>query len=240
MIDISLEKLLESGAHFGHQTKRWNPKMSDYVYGVRDGVYIFDLIKTKALMEQALNVLSEASKSKKTILILGTKKQAKDKVKEIAKETGIFFIDQRWLGGTFTNFNQVKASVDTLNKLKKDLSEGVYASYTKKERLLLDRKAEKLEKMVGGLNGMTSKPDLMIIVDTKRESSAVNEARKLGVETIGIVDTNSDPNLVNWPVPMNDDSPQALELVLNYIKEAILEGKQSKETKVKKAKTAKK
>lgn len=225
MIDISLEKLLESGAHFGHQTKRWNPKMTDYVYGVRDGVYIFDLIKTKAALEQALAVITKTVADKKDILILGTKKQAKDKVKEMSKEAGVYFIDQRWLGGTFTNFNQVKHSADTLNKLRKDITAGKYATYTKKERLLLDRKVEKLERMVGGINGMNKLPELMIIVDTKRERSAILEAKKVGVTTVGIVDTNADPNMVDWPIPMNDDSPQALELVLNYIKEAIEEGK---------------
>lgn len=238
MADISLEKLLETGAHFGHQTKRWNPKMSNFVYGVRDGIYIFDLIKTKEYLEQALEILKKYSKEGKNILILGTKKQAKEKVRKIAEETGIFFIDERWLGGTFTNFNQVKASVDNLDTLKKDRAEGKFGIYTKKERLLIDRKIEKLEKNVGGIRGMNKIPDLMIIVDTKREKSAVMEASKFGVEIMGFVDTNADPSAVTWPIPMNDDSPQALELVLDYIKEAILAGK-GQEVKDKSKKTKK-
>jgi len=234
MVDISLEKLLETGAHFGHQTKRWNPKMSDFVYGVRDGVYIFDLIKTKECMEQALEVIKKASAEGKKILILGTKKQAKEKVHQIGEETGIYFIDERWLGGTFTNFKQVKSSVDTLDTLKKDLEDGKFSDRTKKERLLIERRITKLEKMVGGIRGMEKAPELMIIVDTKRERSAVLEAKKTGVEIVGMVDTNADPTNIDWPIPMNDDSPQALELVLDYVKEAILEGKVVKKKKVKK------
>lgn len=240
-MDISLEKLLETGAHFGHQTKRWNPKMEDFVYGVRDGVYIFDLIKTKEHLEQALDVIKKASQDKKNILILGTKKQAKKKVREIAEETGILFIDERWLGGTFTNFDQIRSSVRQLGELEKDLAEGKYADHTKKERLLIERKIVKLNKMVGGIREMKKLPDLFIIVDTKRESSAVREADMAGVETVGFVDTNADPTLISWPIPMNDDSPQALELVLDYIKESILEGRKATKTKPKtKAKKKKK
>lgn len=239
MPDISLEKLLETGAHFGHQTKRWNPKMEDFVYGVRDGVYIFDLIKTKEHLQQALDVITKASKEKKSILILGTKKQAKNKVREIAQETGIFFIDERWLGGTFTNFEQIKSSVKQLEKLEKGIEEGAYANHTKKERLLITRKIEKLNKMVGGIRGMKKLPDLFIIVDTKREKAAVREANLAKIELIGFVDTNADPTQVNWPIPVNDDSPQALDLVLDYIKDAILEGKSGKKTEKKAVETKK-
>src|SRR3989344_4996216 len=203
MQEISLEKLLETGAYFGHQTRRCNPKMEDYVYDVRDGVHIFDLIKTKQAIAQALEVLKKASTEGKTILFVGPKKQSKDKLTEVAKATGYPYVNQRWLGGTLTNFGQIRSSVEQLGKLKNDLESGAFADYTKKERLLIERRVQKLEKFVGGLVTLKSMPDLMVVVDTHRERGAIIEATRLRIPVVGIVDTNSDPGEVEYPIPMN-------------------------------------
>lgn len=236
MVNISLEDLLESGAHFGHQVKRWNPKVKEFVYGEQDGVHVFDLVKTKEALEIALAEITKVVKAGGSILLLATKKQAKDKALEILQETGISVVTERWLGGTITNFNQLKKSIDMLADMKVKFSTGYYAKYTKKERLLLEREKERLERFFGGITNLKSTPDLLIVVDIKKEITAIKEANRKNVSIIGIVDTNSDPNLVDFPIPMNDDATKALHLVLDYIKKAILEG-QSKEKEV--AKTPK-
>lgn len=243
-VTVNLEKLLETGAHFGHQTKRWNPKMAPFIYGVKDGVSVFDLIKTKDHLEQALDVLGKAKSEKKLVLFVGTKRQAKDKLKEVAIAVNAPFVDERWLGGTLTNFEQVKASVKKLNDMKASRAAGEYKEYTKKERLLIDREIEKLEKTVGGLELLDRVPDIMFIVDTHKEHSAVREARRKGVEIIGLVDTNADPTNIDWPIPMNDDASAALEYVLELVKESM-SGKSAKaevkkEKKVSKKKTVEK
>lgn len=224
MINISLEDLLESGAHFGHQVKRWNPKVKEFVYGEQDGVHIFDLVKTKEALELALAEITKVVKSGGQVLLLATKKQAKAKALEILQETGISVVTERWLGGTITNFGQLKRSIDALADMKVKFSSGYYAKYTKKERLLLEREKERLERFFGGITNLTRTPDLLIVVDIKKEITAIKEANRKNVPIIGLVDTNSDPNLVDFPVPMNDDATKALELVLGYIKEAVLEG----------------
>ena len=224
-VKVSLEELLESGAHFGHQVRRWNPKVKEFVFGEQEGVHVFDLVKTKESLEAALDVITKASKEGKTILLLATKKQAKDKALEVAKETGISLVSERWLGGTITNFNQIKKSLDKLADMKVKFSTGYYAKYTKKERLLIEREITRLERFFGGITNLRDKPDIMIVVDIRKEITAIREANRKGITTIGIVDTNSDPNMVDYPIPMNDDATKALALVLEYIKEAILEGK---------------
>ncbi len=244
MVNISLEDLLEAGAHFGHQVKRWNPKVKEFVYGEADGVHIFDLVKTKEALEIALTEITKTVKEGKSILLLATKKQAKSKALEIQKETGISVVTERWLGGTITNFGQLKKSIDTLDDMKVKLSTGYYAKYTKKERLLLEREKERLERFFGGISTLKTTPDLLIVVDIKKEITAIKEANRKNVSIIGLVDTNSDPNLVDFPIPMNDDATKALELVLGYIKEAILEGQgktgSNEKVVVSKAKTVKK
>lgn len=227
-IKISLKELLAAGAHFGHQARRWNPKMAPYLYGVQDGVHVFDLVKTKEALEEALDVLKKATKEGKSILIVGTKKQAKEKVAEIAQAAGCFFVTERWLGGTLTNFDQMKKSIQKLSDMKRKKEAGEYKSFTKKERILLEREIARLERFFGGLSGIDELPDVMVIVDTKRGAGIVKEARAKGVEIIGIVDSNSDPTLVDYPIPMNDDATRALDYVLSLIKDAILEGKASK------------
>jgi len=222
---VSLEELVKSGAHFGHQSRRWNPKMAEYLYGEKDGIHIFDLTKTKEKLDEALDFLKQASKEGKTILFLGTKKQAKDKLTEVAKEAKVFYINERWLGGTLSNFEQIKKSVRKLSDLKSGMAKGEFNQNTKKERLLIEREIERLEKLVGGLTGIDKKPDVMVIVDTKKEFSAVREAKRLGVTMVGFVDSNADPTDIDYVVPMNDDASRALEYVLDLMGSAILEGK---------------
>ena len=222
---VSLEKLIEAGAHFGHQVKRWNPRMKPYLYGAQGNVHIFDLVKTKECLDEALNVIKEAAKAGKSILIVGTKKQVKEKVSQIALETGTFYVNERWLGGTLTNFDQIKVSIQKLLDMRQKVDTGEYNKFTKKERLLIEREIARLERFFGGIKNLSSIPDLLIIIDTKKEKGAVREANFRGVETIGIVDSNSDPDLVDWPIPMNDDAIKALYYVLDLIKDAILKGK---------------
>jgi len=227
-IKISLEELLEAGARFGHQAKRWNPKMASYLYGIQEGVHVFDLTKTKVAMEEALDVLKNAAKEGKNILILGTKKQCKEKIIEIGKETGMPYVSERWLGGTLTNFDQMKRSISKLSEMKTKMAAGEYKKYTKKERLLLEREITRLERFFGGISTLEKLPDMLFVVDTHKETQAVKEALKMKIETIGIVDSNSDPTVVDYPIPMNDDAAKALEYVLDLVKKAILEGQSKK------------
>jgi len=224
-INISLEELLEAGAHFGHHSRRWNPKMEPYLHGVKDGVHIFDLVKTREALLAALEVLRKASSEGKVILFVGAKKQAKEKVREVAKNVGQPYVVERWLGGTLTNFDQILKSIKNMADMKKKLEEGYYKDYTKKEKLLIKRQIEKDEKVFGGISEIKKVPDVMVVIDTHREAGAVKEASKLGIETIGVVDSNSDPYVVDWPIPMNDDGTRALELILDLLEKAILAGK---------------
>jgi len=236
---ISLEKLIESGAHFGHQVRRWNPKMEEYIYGEDSGVHMFDLIKTKEALEKVLDLLSKAAKDGKKVVFVGTKKQAKEKVASVAKSTGSFYVNERWLGGTLTNFDQIKKSLRKLDELTGERDSGGLAEYTKKERLLIDREIERLERFFGGLRGMESIPDIMVVVDIKKEKGACLEAKMKGVEVIGIVDTNSDPELADWVVPMNDDATGAIDYVLSLIEVSML-GKKEKVTAKKEEKSKEK
>lgn len=226
--NITLEGLLEAGAHFGHQTKRWNPKMEDFLYGSEQGVHIFDLVKTKKAIEEALEFLTTSVKEGKTILFLGTKKQIKEKIKEIALETGSPYVDERWLGGTISNFEQMKKSLKKLEEMKTKMAEGDYNKNTKKERLLIDREITRLERFFGGLKGVTKVPEVLFIVDTKREAAAVREASRLKVSIVGIVDSNADPDMIDYPIPMNDDASKALEYVLNLVKDTLLVANKAK------------
>lgn len=224
-IKISLEELVKTGAHFGHQTKKWNPKIEPFLYGEKDGVHIFDLTKTKEALEEALEFLKKSSKEGKKILFVGTKKQCKEKVKEIAKSVGEFYVNERFLGGTLTNFEQIKKSVKKLSELKEKLSAGEFDKYTKRERLLVEREVARLERFFGGISGIEKLPDILVIIDIRREMGAVKEARMKGITTIAIVDSNCDPTLVDYPIPMNDDATKAISYVLDLIAQAIMEGK---------------
>lgn len=240
MVNISLEDLLDSGAHFGHQVRRWNPKVKEFVYGEQDGVHVFDLVKTKEAIEAACTEITKYIKEGKSVLLLATKKQSKDKALEILQDTGIAVVTERWLGGTITNFAQLKKSLDKLSDIKEKLGNGYYAKFTKKERLLIEREKERLERFFGGITNLKKIPDMLIVVDIKKEITAIKEATRKNVTIVGIVDTNSDPNLVDFPIPMNDDATKALELVLGYVKEAIKEGQGVSVKGAVKAKTAKK
>ncbi|MBI1863642.1 30S ribosomal protein S2 [Candidatus Woesebacteria bacterium] len=235
MIDIDLEKLLDSGAHFGHQSRRWNPKMAPYLFGVREGIHVFDLIKTREMLQLALSELSKTTKEKKIILLVGTKKQVKEKIAQMGEKLNVPYVSERWLGGTLTNFNQIASSVRKLSDMKEKMAKGEYANLTKKERLLISREIEKLEKTVGGLRTLSKKPDLIFIVDTHKEFSCVKEANMTGVPIVGITDSNADPSSIDFPIPMNDDASKALDYVLSLVEQAIIEGGEVKKN-VKKSK----
>lgn len=224
-VKVSLEELLNSGAHFGHQTKRWNPKMDEYLYGQENGVHIFDLTKTKPLIEEALVFITKSVSEGKNVLLLGTKKQIKDKVREVAEEVGMPYVNERWLGGIISNFDMMKRSIKKMDEMRENMASGAYKKYTKKERLLIDREITRLERFFGGIAKLENIPDVLFVIDTKREANAVREANYKKVPVVGIVDSNSDPDVVDYPIPMNDDASHALEYVLELVKEAIMEGK---------------
>jgi len=234
-VKVSLEDLLNSGAHFGHQTKRWNPKMGDYLYGSDNGVHLFDLTKTKPLIEEALEFLSKSVKEGKTVLLLGTKKQIKDKVALIGEELGIPYVNERWLGGTISNFPQMQKSLKKMEEMAENMASGFYNKYTKKERLLIDREIIRLTRFFGGIKNLKTVPDILFVVDTKREAGAVYEANTKKVTVIGIVDSNSDPDMVDYPIPMNDDASKALEYILDLFKQTIAESQ--KKVKLSEAKS---
>lgn len=222
---VSLDALLEAGAHFGHQTRRWNPKMEEYLYGEENGVHLFDLTKTKPRLEEALDFLKKSASEGKIILFLGTKKQIKDKIIEVGTVAASPYVSERWLGGTISNFDQMRRSLKKLEEMKAKMAAGEYGKYTKKERLLIDREIARLERFFGGLKGMDKVPDVLFVVDTKREFGAVREANAKGVKVVGVVDSNADPEPVDYVIPMNDDAARAVNYVLDLVKEAVLEGK---------------
>jgi small subunit ribosomal protein S2 len=240
MTNVSLDDLIKAGAHYGHQSRRWNPKMSEYLYGVNKGVHIFDLIKTKAKFEEALEFIKKSSSEGKTFIFVGSKKQAKEKIKEVAEATNSYFVNERWLGGTLTNFEQLKKSTTKLSDMREKRAAGAYKNRTKKERLLLDREIERLERFFTGVMGITKTPDIMILADIKGERGAVREAKLVGAKTVGLVDSNCDPNEVNFPIPMNDDAVNALNYAFDLIKDAILEGKTGSKQHVEGSKVEKK
>jgi small subunit ribosomal protein S2 len=227
-VNVSLDQLLESGAHFGHQTRRWNPKMEEYLYGQENGVHIFDLTKTKPLIEAALDFLTRSVKEGKIILILGTKKQIKEKVADVAEKAGIPYVNERWLGGIISNFPQMQKSLKKMEEMKVNMTSGFYNKHTKKERLLIDREIARLERFFGGIKNLTNVPDVLFVIDTKREAGAVHEANVRKVPVVGIVDSNSDPDMVDYPIPMNDDASKAVEYILDLVGEAVEQGKNAK------------
>lgn len=228
MKNITLEALLESGAHLGHQAKRWNPKMGKFLYGVRDGVHVFDLAKTKEALEEALDALKKAKKDGKVILFIGTKKQAKEKVEEVAKAVGFPYIVERYLGGSLSNFDQISKSIKGIIELRDRFAAGDFGTYTKKERLLIERKIQKSELVYGGILSMNKLPDMVFVVDTHKELGVVKEANKLGIEVVGITDSNADPDMVDYPIPMNDDATGSIDFVMDLVKEALTTNKATK------------
>lgn len=237
---VSMEKLFEANAHIGHQAARWNPKMVRHVYGVENGIHIFDLEKTKEAIAEALAHLRKLDAEGKKVLFLSTKKQFEDKVTEAAQKLGYFFVRERWLGGTLTNFSQIKKSIDKLAEMKKTKADGGFMEYTKKERVLLDREIDRLERVVGGLAGMTTLPDAMVIFNLKDNKGAAQEAKRSGVYTIGICDSNADPDLVDLAIAMSDDSAEAVNYLLSLLTNEVEEVKKEAKPKVVKVAKAKK
>ena len=226
MPQISMRALLEAGVHFGHHSRRWNPKMKTYIFGVRNGIHIIDLQKSLPLFEQGLKVLRDVAAKGGRILFVGTKRQARDRVAEAAQKCGQYYVNQRWLGGMLTNWKTISHSINRLQEVEDILSQNE-TGLTKKELLQLEREREKLTASIGGIRGMGGLPDALFIIDTNKEDIAVAEAKKLGIPTIAIVDTNCDPYVVDHPIPGNDDAMRAIDLYCDLAASAILDGIQA-------------
>lgn len=229
MAVISMKQLLEAGVHFGHQTRRWNPKMERYIFTERNGIYIIDLQKTVKKVDEAYNFVKEVSASGKSILFVGTKKQAQDSVKEEAERSGVYFINQRWLGGTLTNFSTIRKRIDRLTELETMETDGTFDVLPKKEVIILKKEKERLEKFLGGIKGMEELPGALFIVDPRKERIAVAEAKKLGIPIVAIVDTNCDPDEIDYVIPGNDDAIRAVKLLTERIADAVIEGRQGEQ-----------
>ena len=220
-----MRKMLENGVHFGHQTRKWNPKMKQFIYTAKNGVYIIDLAKTQAKLEVAYNALKKIAEDGGKILFVGTKKQAQATILEEALRSGSFYINQRWLGGTMTNFRTIQKSIKKLLEIEEMEANGQLAVYTKKEQAVLLQKKERLENFLGGIKGMKKLPDAIFVVDPLEEHNAVAEARKLNIPVFALIDTNADPDLVDFPIPSNDDAVRSIKLMVSVIADAILEAK---------------
>ena len=228
MVTVTMKELLEAGVHFGHQVRRWNPKMKEYIFGERNGIYIIDLQKTQKMFREAIQFMTNmiAEDRGKTVLFVGTKRQAQDAVREEAERSGMFYVNQRWLGGLLTNFQTVQKSIKRLKDLDVMQTDGRYEKLTKKERIKLDRERLGLEKVLSGIKGMTRLPDSVFIIDVRKEEIAVAEANKLGIPVIAVVDTNCSPEGVDYVIPGNDDALRAVRLFASRIADAVLEGQQ--------------
>jgi small subunit ribosomal protein S2 len=222
---IAMKDLLEAGVHFGHQTKRWNPKMKPYIFGERNGIYILDLGRTSKLYREAAEFISNTAAQGGTVLFVGTKRQAQDAIAEEAQRCGMFFVNQRWLGGLLTNFATIQRSLARLRELEAMTTDGRYETLSKKEIARLDKERRKLAKNLDGIRGMSRLPDAVFIVDTKHEQIAVDEARKLKIPVIGVVDTNCDPDEVDYVIPGNDDALRSIRLFAAGISDAVLSGR---------------
>ena len=226
MAVVAMKQLLEAGVHFGHQTRRWDPRMAEYIFQARNGIHIIDLQKTSKKLDEAYAFIKEQAEEGKTILFVGTKKQAQECVKEAAEKSGMFYVSESWLGGTLTNFKTIRKRIERLTELEKMQEDGTFEVLPKKEVILLKKEMEKLEKNLGGIKEMTEIPDVLFVVDPKKEHIAVQEARKLGLPIVGLVDTNCDPNDVDYVIPGNDDAIRAVKLVTDVLANAVIEGKQ--------------
>ncbi|MBC7332198.1 MAG: 30S ribosomal protein S2 [Synergistetes bacterium] len=226
MAVVSMKQLLEAGVHFGHQTKRWNPKMKEYIFTERNGIYIIDLQKTLKKIEEAYNFVKEQVMNGGTVLFVGTKRQAQDVVKSEAERCEMFYVNQRWLGGLLTNFRTIKKRIERLKELERMEEEGMFDVLPKKEVVRLQREKGKLERYLGGIKGMTDLPDVLFVIDSRKEKIAVLEANKLEIPVVAIVDTNCDPDPIDFPIPANDDAIRSIKLITSIIADAVLEGKQ--------------
>ena len=226
---VSMKQLLEAGVHFGHQTRRWNPKMAPYIFTERNGIYIIDLQKTVKKLEEAYMFVRDVAANGDTVLFVGTKKQAQDSVRDEAERCGMPFVNARWLGGMLTNFNTIQKRIKRLGQLKAMEENGTFDMLPKKEVIKLKLEIEKLEKFMGGITGMKRQPAAMFIVDPRKERIAVAEAKKLGIPIIAIVDTNCDPDEIDYVIPGNDDAIRAVKLIAGAMADAVLEGKQGEQ-----------
>jgi len=225
LVSISMKQLLEAGVHFGHQTKRWNPKMKEYIFGERNGIYIIDLQKSLKLFKNAVQFITDLSAQGKSVLFLGTKRQAQEVVQEEARRCGMYFVNQRWLGGLLTNFATIQKSIKRFRELEAMQTNGQYELLSKKEVARLERERKKLEKNLSGIKEMTQLPDALFVIDTKKEAIAVQEARKLGIPIVGVADTNCDPDEIDYIIPGNDDALRAIRLIAGTIAQAFLDGR---------------
>ena len=229
MAVVSMKQLLEAGVHFGHQTRRWNPKMAPYIFTERNGIYIIDLQKTVRKLEEAYMFVRDLAANGETVLFVGTKKQAQDSIREEAERAGAHFVNARWLGGMLTNFRTIRGRIARLNQLKTMESDGTFDLLPKKEVIKLNHEIEKLEKFLGGIKEMKKLPGSLFIVDPRKEKIAVAEAHKLGIPIVAIVDTNCDPDEVDYVIPGNDDAIRAVKLIASTMANAIIEGRQGEE-----------
>lgn len=223
---VTMKQLLEAGVHFGHQTRRWNPKMKPYIFAERNGIYIVDLQKTVRMFEDAYSFVRDLSARGGTMLFVGTKKQAQEAIAEEARRCGMYYVNERWLGGTLTNFVTIRSRVDRLKQIEEWEQSGKMERLPKKEVILLSREKEKLKKYLGGIRDMTRLPDAMLVIDPRKEHIAITEARRLGIPIVGLVDTNCDPDLIDHVIPGNDDAIRAVRLITSKMADAILEGRQ--------------
>jgi small subunit ribosomal protein S2 len=226
-VEITMKELLEAGVHFGHQTRRWNPKMKEYIFGERNGIHIIDLQKTLKMFRDAARYVAEMAAQGKSVLFLGTKRQAQEAIAEEATRCGMFYVNHRWLGGTLTNWVTLQKSIKRLKLLKAMSEDGRMAQFSKKEGARLDRELKHLQQNFSGVENMATLPDAMFVIDPNAEVIAVREARRMGIPVVAIVDTNCDPDLVNWVIPGNDDALRAIRLFTSKISDAVLSGRQT-------------
>jgi len=226
MAVVAMKQLLEAGVHFGHQTRRWDPRMAEYIFQARNGIHIIDLQKTSKKLDDAYEFVKEQAEEGKTVLFVGTKKQAQECMKEAAEKSGMFYVNQRWLGGTLTNFKTIRERIKRLTDLERMAEDGTFEVLPKKEVVLLKKEMEKLNKNLGGIKDMTELPGLLFVVDPKKEHNAILEARKLNIPIVGLVDTNCNPEDVDYVIPGNDDAIRAVKLIADSMANAIIEGRQ--------------
>lgn len=223
---VAMKQLLEAGVHFGHQTRRWEPRMAEYIFQARNGIHIIDLQKTSKKIDEAYAFVKEQAEEGKTVLFVGTKKQAQECIKEAAEKCGMYYVDQRWLGGMLTNFNTIKSRIKRLKDLERMSEDGTFEVLPKKEVINLKKEMDKLESNLGGIKNMEEIPGIIFLVDPKKERNTVLEARKLNIPLVGIIDTNCNPEDLDYPIPGNDDAIRAVKLITDVMANAVIEGKQ--------------
>ena len=229
MAVVAMKQLLEAGVHFGHQTRRWDPKMAEYIFQARNGIHIIDLQKTSKKLDEAYKFIKEQAEEGKTVLFVGTKKQAQECIKEAAQKCDMYYVDQRWLGGMLTNFKTIEGRINRLKSLEVMAEDGTFDVLPKKEVSALKNEMEKLEKNLGGIKDMKEMPGVMFVVDPKKERIAILEARKLGIPVVGLVDTNCNPEDVDYAIPGNDDAIRAVKLIADVMANAVIEGRQGED-----------